>query len=156
MHARVRQTHPIERSIGHGEESCGDAYEPQDRDQAPGAQALGTAHVVGNRGVGSTCDIDAGFGDMSKMPTMMTPEQAIELYKANAALALEVINTAIEGTARLRKKQFEGEEEAREFQKKHARSAAEARDAQASWRRDRARRRKRWRSRCTTGARCST
>ena len=79
-----------------------------------------------------------GFGDMSKMASdmskmakMMTPEQAIELYKANAALALEVINTAIESTARLRKKQFEGEEEAREFQKKHVRSAAEARDAQS-------------------------
>ena len=71
-----------------------------------------------------------GFGDMSKMSKMMTPEQAIELYKANAALALQVINTAIESTARLRKKQFEGEEEAREFQKKHARTAAEARDAQ--------------------------
>ena len=54
--------------------------------------------------------------------------QAIELYKANAALALEIINTAIEGAARLRKKQFEGEEEAREFQRRHARSAAEARD----------------------------
>jgi phasin protein len=71
-----------------------------------------------------------GFGDMSKMSKMMTPEQAIELYKANAALALQVINAAIESTARLRKKQFEGEEQAREFQKKHARSAAEARDAQ--------------------------
>lgn len=71
-----------------------------------------------------------GFGDMPKMPKMMTPEQAIDLYKANAALALDVINTAIEGAARLRRKQFEGEEEAREFQKKHARSAAEARDAQ--------------------------
>ena len=70
-----------------------------------------------------------GFGDMSKMAKMMTPEQAIELYKANAALALEIINTAIEGTARLRKKQFEGEEEARAFQRKHAQSAAEARDA---------------------------
>ena len=72
-----------------------------------------------------------GFGDMSKMAgmaKMLTPEQAIELYKANAALALEIINTAIEGTARLRKKQFEGEEEAREFQRRHARSAAEARD----------------------------
>ena len=71
-----------------------------------------------------------GFGDVSKMTKMMTPEQAIELYKANAALALQVINAAIASTARLRKKQFEGEEEAREFQKKHARSAAEARDAQ--------------------------
>jgi phasin family protein len=70
------------------------------------------------------------FGDMSKMAKMMTPEQAIELYKANAALALQVINTAIESTARLRKKQFEGEEEAREFQKKHVRTAAEAKDAQ--------------------------
>jgi len=68
------------------------------------------------------------FGDMSKMAKMLTPEQAIDLYKANAALALEVINTAIESTARLRKKQFEGEEEARAFQKKHVRSAAEARD----------------------------
>jgi hypothetical protein len=73
-----------------------------------------------------------GLGDMSKMAgmaKMLTPEQAIELYKANAALALEVINTAIESTARLRKKQFEGEEEARAFQKKHVRSAAEASDA---------------------------
>lgn len=69
------------------------------------------------------------FGDMAKMAKAMTPEQAIELYKANAALALEIINMAIEGTARLRKKQFEGEEEAREFQRRHARSAAEARDA---------------------------
>jgi hypothetical protein len=69
------------------------------------------------------------LGDMSKMTgmaKMLTPEQAIELYKSNAALALEVINTAIESTARLRKKQFEGEEEARAFQKKHVRSAAEA------------------------------
>lgn len=72
-----------------------------------------------------------GVGDMSKMAKMMTPEQAIELYKANAALALQVINTAIEGTARLRKKQFEGEEEAREFQRRQVRSAAEARDAQS-------------------------
>jgi len=71
-----------------------------------------------------------GFGEMPKMPKMMTPEQAIELYKANAALALDVINTAIEGTARLRRKQFEGEEEVREFQRRHARSAVEARDAQ--------------------------
>ena len=71
-----------------------------------------------------------GLGDMSKMAKMMTPEQAIELYKANSALALEVINASIESTARLRKKQFEGEEEAREFQKRHAKSAAEARDPQ--------------------------
>ena len=71
------------------------------------------------------------FGDLSKMAKMMTPEQAIDLYKANAALALAVINTAIEGTARLRRKQFEGEEEAREFQRRQVRSASEARDPQS-------------------------
>ena len=72
-----------------------------------------------------------GFGDMSKMAKLMTPQQAIELYKVNAALALDVISAAIESTARLRKKQFEGEEEAREFQKRHVRSAAAARDPQS-------------------------
>jgi phasin family protein len=58
----------------------------------------------------------------------MTPEQAFELYRANARLALEVIDTAIEGTAKMRKLQFEGEETARSMQKKAARSAAEAGD----------------------------
>ena len=61
----------------------------------------------------------------------MTPEQAFELYRANARLALEVIDTAIEGTARMRKLQFEGEETARSMQKKAARSAAEAGDVPA-------------------------
>jgi phasin family protein len=68
---------------------------------------------------------------MAKMAKMMTPEQAIELYKANAALALEVINTAIEGTAQLRRKQLEGAVQASEFQQRHAQSAAQARDPQA-------------------------
>lgn len=71
------------------------------------------------------------YADMSKMANMLTPEQAIELYKANARMALDVINAAIESTAKLRKLQFEGEEEARAFQKKAARSAAEARDPQS-------------------------
>jgi len=61
----------------------------------------------------------------------MTPEQALDLYRTNAALALEVINAAIEGASRVRRKQFEGEEEAREFQRRHAKSAAQARDPQA-------------------------
>ena len=71
------------------------------------------------------------FGDIAQMAKMMTPDQAIELYKANAALALAVINAAIEGASRVRRKQLEGEEEAREFQRKHAHSAAQARDPQA-------------------------
>ena len=71
------------------------------------------------------------FGAMPRMAKMLTPEQAIEMYKANARMALDVINAAIEGAGRVRRKQFEGEEAAREFQKKHARSAAQATDAQS-------------------------
>jgi phasin family protein len=71
------------------------------------------------------------FADTAQMATMMTPDQAIDLYKANAALALEVINAAIEGAERVRNKQVEAAEEAREFQRRHARSAAQARDPKA-------------------------
>jgi phasin family protein len=62
---------------------------------------------------------------------MLTPEQAIELYKANARLALDVIDAALEGTERLRRKQIEGEETARALSRKHARAAAEASDPQS-------------------------
>jgi Phasin protein len=71
------------------------------------------------------------LGTLPKMPKMMSPEQAIELYKTNAKLALDVINAAIDSTARLRKKQFEGEEEMRAFQQKHARAVGQASDAQS-------------------------
>jgi phasin family protein len=64
--------------------------------------------------------------DLSKMAKMMTPEQAIELYKANAKLALDVINAAIENTTKLRRLLFEGEEEARAMGRKAAKRAAEA------------------------------
>ena len=71
------------------------------------------------------------FAEMSKMAKMMTPEQAIDLYKTNARLALDIVNAAIESTAQLRKKQFEGEEEVRAFQKRAARSVGEAKDPQS-------------------------
>lgn len=58
----------------------------------------------------------------------MTPEQAFELYRQNARLALDVIDAAIESTAKVRRLQFEGEEKARSMQKKVARHAAEAGD----------------------------
>ena len=58
----------------------------------------------------------------------LTPEQAFELYRANARLALDVIDAAIESTAKMRRLQFEGEEAARSMQKKAARRAAEAGD----------------------------
>jgi phasin family protein len=60
----------------------------------------------------------------------LTPQQAFELYQANARLALEVIDAAIESTAKLRKLQFQGEEQARSMHKKAARTAAEAGDVQ--------------------------
>ena len=85
---------------------------------------------AGAAGAASAAGTTPGFAGMEKMSKMLTPDKAFELYKTNAALALEVINTAIEGATELRRKQLEGEEEARAFQQKHARSAAEARDAQ--------------------------
>jgi phasin family protein len=69
--------------------------------------------------------------ELAKMPKMISPEQAIDLYKTNAKLALDVINAAIDSTAKLRKKQFEGEEEMRAFQQKHARAVGEASDPQS-------------------------
>jgi len=73
----------------------------------------------------------SALGALPKVPKMLTPEQAMEMYRANARMALDVINAAIEGTHRLRRKQFEGEEQAREFQRKHVRAAGEAADAQS-------------------------
>ena len=64
--------------------------------------------------------------DLSKMAKMMTPEQALDLYKANARMALDVINAAIENTTKLRRLQFEGEEESRAMGRKTARAVAEA------------------------------
>jgi len=63
--------------------------------------------------------------DMSKMK-MMTPEEAMDLYKANAGMALNIINAAIENTTKLRRLQFEGEEESRAMGRKAARAVAEA------------------------------
>ena len=80
---------------------------------------------------GFTAPAMPDFAEMNKMAKIMTPEQAIELYKANARMALDIINAAIDNTARLRKKQFEGEEEARAFHKKHTRAVGEANDPQA-------------------------
>jgi len=67
-----------------------------------------------------------GMGDLSKMAKMMTPEQAFDMYKANAKLALDVINAAIENTTKLRRLQFEGEEGARAMGRKAAKRVAEA------------------------------
>ena len=83
------------------------------------------------KGAASSTTGRADFGDMAKMARAMTPEQAFELYKTNAKLALDVINTAIENTSKLRKLQFEGEEQTRSMQRKAIRHAAEANDPQS-------------------------
>lgn len=86
----------------------------------PAQKALGTPQFVMPPG--------ASYADMSRMANMLTPEQAIELYKANARMALDVINAAIESTAKLRRLQYQGEEQARELHRKAAKSATEAKD----------------------------
>ena len=68
---------------------------------------------------------------LAKYAKTLTPEQAFELYRANAKLALDVIDAAIESTAKMRRLQFDGEESARTMQKKVARRAAEAGDVPA-------------------------
>ncbi|HTS23461.1 MAG TPA: TIGR01841 family phasin [Casimicrobiaceae bacterium] len=68
------------------------------------------------------------LGDLSKMTKVLTPEQAFELFRANARMALDVVDAAIESTAKLRKLQFEGEQQARSMQQKAVRHAAEADD----------------------------
>jgi phasin family protein len=76
----------------------------------------------------------AGMTDaaqLAKLKEMMTPEQAFELYRQNTRLALDIIDAAIESTAKMRRLQFEGEEQARDFQKRAARRAAEAENPQA-------------------------
>jgi phasin family protein len=79
----------------------------------------------------SSATLRPDLRDLSRMAKVLTPEQAFELYRANARMALDVINAAIEGTAKVRKLQFEGEEEARSMQKKAVRHAAEASDPQS-------------------------
>ena len=71
------------------------------------------------------------FAALAKGAKLVSPEQAIELYKANARMALDVINAAIESAARVRKLQFEGVEQARAFGQRQLRKAGEAKSADA-------------------------
>ncbi|MDQ6916989.1 MAG: TIGR01841 family phasin [Pseudomonadota bacterium] len=97
----------------------------------PKTQRRAKASPASPRGAGAATSGGADFADMAKMARAITPEKAFELYKSNAKLALDVINTAIENTSRLRKLQFEGEEQSRSMQKKAIRHAAEADNPQS-------------------------
>ncbi|HSV20929.1 MAG TPA: phasin family protein [Casimicrobiaceae bacterium] len=99
------------------------------RTAAPRAKA--GAHGSGAGEASAPRGAAGALGQMPRMPKMLTPEQAIDMYKTNARMALDVINAAIEGAERLRRKQFEGEEQARAFQRKHVRAAGEATDPQS-------------------------
>jgi hypothetical protein len=71
------------------------------------------------------------FAKLAHGAKLVTPEQAIELYKANARMALDVVNAAIESAARLRKLQVESVEQARAFGERQFRNASQARSADA-------------------------
>ena len=111
----------------HGARNASAHARPASESDASDAPKTGSARESSRAAAPAMPDL----GDLSKMAKMMTPEQALDFYRSNAELALAVINASIEGAAKLRKKQFEGEEEAREFQKRHVRSAAQARDPQS-------------------------
>ncbi|MEO6928119.1 MAG: phasin family protein [Casimicrobiaceae bacterium] len=54
----------------------------------------------------------------------MSPAQAMELYKANARMALDMINAAIDSAARVRALQVETSEKVRAFGQRHVQNAA--------------------------------
>ncbi|MCC6870405.1 MAG: phasin family protein [Burkholderiales bacterium] len=56
----------------------------------------------------------------------ITPEQALDLYRANARIALDIIDAALDNTAKVRRLQFASEEETRSRSRKAAKAAAEA------------------------------
>jgi hypothetical protein len=75
------------------------------------------------------------FRDLAKMAKVLTPEQAFELYKTNAKMALTTSSTQRSKlTTKLRKLQFAGEEEARSMQK-GAGMPRKERSTNRSWRR---------------------
>jgi hypothetical protein len=106
------------------------AASPKSR-RAPRKAAAKKAAPAAPRAAAAMPGAEEMQDQMARMANLMTPDQAIELYKANAKMALDVINAAIDSTARLRKLQFAGEESAREFGRKAARDAAGAKDAQS-------------------------
>ena len=71
------------------------------------------------------------FTKLAHGAKLVTPEQAIELYKANARMALDVVNAAIESAARVRKLQVEGVEQARAFGERQLHNVSQVKSADA-------------------------
>jgi len=102
---------------------------PTKRAKAPKARA--TTAKAGTTKASPRAAAAPDFAALAKSAKLVSPEQAIELYKANARMALDVINAAIESAARVRKLQFEGVEQARAFGQRQLRKAGEAKSADA-------------------------
>lgn len=96
--------------------------------KSAGAKAKATSHKSSARPNAAPMPDFARFAQGAKL---LTAEQAIDLYKANSRMALDVINAAVESTARLRKLQFDGAEQARAFGERQMRSAAGAKSPDA-------------------------
>jgi hypothetical protein len=94
------------------------------------SRSQGTAQFAEAFNPGAMAPGPEQMAEMARMANLLTPAQAIELYKANAKMALDVINAALDSAAKMRRLQYEGEESAREFGKRTAKGAAEARDPQ--------------------------
>ena len=73
-----------------------------------GARGGSAARGSGSTSSGAPSRASAMGFDMAKMAKMVTPEQAMEIYKANARMALDIINAAIESTAQLRQAAVRG------------------------------------------------
>jgi hypothetical protein len=71
------------------------------------------------------------LASLARQAKILTPEQAIALYKANARMALDVINAALESSARVQKLSLAGVDEVRAFGARQARNVAAARTPDA-------------------------
>jgi hypothetical protein len=71
------------------------------------------------------------LASLARQAKLLTPEQAIALYKANARMALDVINAALESSARVQKLSLAGVDEVRAFGERQARNVAAARTPDA-------------------------
>ncbi len=90
-----------------------------------------TARKGTGTGASRKASVMPDFAALAKSSKLMTPEQAIELYKANTRLALEVINAAVESSTRMRDLQLAGAAEARAFGERQMRNAAGVRSPDA-------------------------
>jgi len=94
------------------------------RRATPGATRADTGHTAARPAA-------PDIASLMRQAKVLTPEQAIVLYKANARMALDVINAALESSARVQKLSLAGVQEVRAFGERQARNVAAARTPDA-------------------------